>query len=276
MSPRRLDKETAMRRQDAFTLVELLVVIGIISLLIAMLLPALNKARQQAKLVQCASNLRQLGMGVQMYATDWRGQWPQYINWSSNAADIDYGHYSNNVVWSGTTAKYSQPPFAGWQGLGRVYPYLKSEKIFYCPDDEIYNRFLKYDFSKFEAGSAVSGLNSATNVYGSYCVRGWAQPDSATYGAGGPWGTDALGAPGRTLLSLKNRALASCFFMYKPGGGMPLMFHAEIGRYPILYGDGHVSAVARPKWIDPKNPFDFSTNSTSNQMHFWISIDNAQ
>ena len=62
-----------IRRSKHFTLIELLVVIAIIAILAAMLMPALNRAREQGRLASCTTNLKQIGTALMMYAEDHQG-----------------------------------------------------------------------------------------------------------------------------------------------------------------------------------------------------------
>ena len=79
-----------MRRRsarDGFSLIELMVVIGIIAILIALLMPTLSRVREQAKQVQCAAQLRQVGVALTNYTIAYRGHYPLCSDWQVYGGD---------------------------------------------------------------------------------------------------------------------------------------------------------------------------------------------
>ena len=145
-------KKRFFSNTGAFTLIELLIIIAIISILAAMLLPALKSARNKAKSAVCTNNLRQIGLALQMYASDWDG-------WLPPGASDDGTHISvsGNLTY----------------GLGLLYPrYIGDGHIFYCLSggrkyEEWFppnNDYVNYQYWIY---FAISGYDVGT-VVGSY------------------------------------------------------------------------------------------------------------
>jgi len=95
--------------RSGFTLVELLVVIGIIAVLIGVLLPALNKARAAANRAVCLSNIRQLGMGILMYCNNNGGWFPTCAYWAENPG---YEQYPDDWIYWQANRNLDDSPIA--------------------------------------------------------------------------------------------------------------------------------------------------------------------
>ncbi len=104
-----------MKTVRAFTLIEMLVVVAIISLLVAILLPSLNRAREQARMATCLSNLRTLGQALVMYADDNKDRLP---NANLPNMFIDGSEEPSTIMMIGLTRKYVRAP-----------------AVFHCPMD---------------------------------------------------------------------------------------------------------------------------------------------
>jgi len=138
-------------KHKGFTLIELLVVMVIIALLVGLLLPALARAKEEARKTQCRSNLRQIGYAIQMYANDNGGYWPATggadwrLTWQGNPVDLlgyargdffpsFFATTGNPAPWHCTKARPARAIGLGllWSG---GYLTSKGAQILYCPSD---------------------------------------------------------------------------------------------------------------------------------------------
>jgi prepilin-type N-terminal cleavage/methylation domain-containing protein len=121
-------RESIMRhaRRDAFTLIELLVVIAIIAILVAILLPAIGKARETGRTVICTSNVKQIMLAFSSYATDYKVIPGMY--WQGNPQNMDWSG-RNNALYTSNPNAYSHPIQSSV-----MYDYISgADQVLTCP-----------------------------------------------------------------------------------------------------------------------------------------------
>lgn len=143
--------------RGGFTLIELLVVVAIIATLLAILLPSLGAAREQAKATLCLSNLRQTGIGFSYYSDDQNGIYPAAID--PVDPNVDYW------LWMGRGFRRFVGPY--------LVPDIDAENptVLVCPSDktnpdEFERTSYAYSLSFYHSVEQINGISSITQTYG--------------------------------------------------------------------------------------------------------------
>lgn len=110
-----------MKKKRGFTLIELLVVIAVIAVLMAILMPSLQRAKEQARMLGCRNNLRQYGMAFRMYCDENDFEMPHSFTWLYAKNDA--------CAWHERDKNLDEHP----ELAGSLWPYLKSTDVHLCP-----------------------------------------------------------------------------------------------------------------------------------------------
>ncbi len=192
-----------VKKESNFTLIELLVVIAIIAILASMLLPALNNAREKAKMGACISNLKQIGLGINMYAEDFDGKIQVYRRGTG-----DRYRFSNSTKTGNSWCYF---------GTMLYKPGYLTGKIFYCPSDKIYkapNEIEKVWESEATVNISYNALPPTadpTNIYTPYLI-----------------------------FKDFRKAFAWCRCFISTNQAIPTIPHMKSKSFPVCYGDGSV------------------------------------
>ena len=156
-----------MSKRRGFTLIELLVVIAIIAILAAILFPVFAKAREKARQTSCLSNLKQLGLGMIMYAQDYDETFTSIGYANDLWYDANLGAFNSNNA--------ANPPagmnYHGWAAV--ILPYVKNTQIYLCPSTQ-YNCYgVAYGLAAMcpnAAGTALTALFNGNNSMGKFTM----------------------------------------------------------------------------------------------------------
>ena len=201
----------AMKTNRGFTLIELLVVIAVIAFLMGILMPALRMAREQARSVVCASNLKTMGLGWRLYADENNGKIVFGFPGTTTQFMVDPKRHPWVVVPDSVSNATLEERIEGIK-QGALWPYIKSEQVYRCPSDRRKN---------------VANLGLA--------FRTWSIPHGLNCPPGGPWGE--IKEECKNLTDIRNPSRKYVFVPESDPGG-------------INFGSWILQPVSG-EWIDP-------------------------
>ncbi|MEX2389360.1 MAG: prepilin-type N-terminal cleavage/methylation domain-containing protein [Phycisphaeraceae bacterium] len=239
------------RHPHGFTLIELLVVISIIALLIALLLPALSQAREVASRIQCASNERQIGIGLASYAADHKDRIPGGYGAGVNPGFTNWGAgLFSPTAWVGGGARP-----AGRYGTGALIKYLDGPAAFFDPTWTIGGRTAEEVFGDYADWLADTDGNGPP---GAYMYRPVPYPEA------GADPTSYRDAQRRLDLSRYGGGfvILACWASNEHQPGLDVQAHAMAG-YNYLYRDGHAGWRSDPEQAFYIHPSDHGDSSAT-------------
>ncbi|HYO09269.1 MAG TPA: DUF1559 domain-containing protein [Tepidisphaeraceae bacterium] len=264
------------KRHAAFTLVELLVVIGIIAVLVGILLPTLSNARENAKRITCASQLRQIALAAHMYASENKDALPQ-MNQDNGARDYSsigpgpgagpycaFARSINFVLWGNAplAAEIAKPTIGS--NVGRLWTrgYLKGNllKIVNCPSTtpnsvDAPGDTNRYSFNVHYAAREVPGGVAIAPWWKKLSQYGRVKRSYKAYGIGGTG--DSSGDKG-TFYDRGGRELAlGADPLITPSAGPSTGFNPHRMKssraYNLVYADGSVKTAIVPNTVERHN-----------------------
>jgi prepilin-type N-terminal cleavage/methylation domain-containing protein/prepilin-type processing-associated H-X9-DG protein len=249
-------------RRKGFTLVELLVVIGIIALLISILLPSLNRARETANRVKCGSNMRQIGQAIMLYANENKGNYPRT---RYNVATGTTGTYdtSNN----GTTA---QDPFLNSLNdndiIKAIFLLIRTQditpEVFICPSSND-------EKDTYGTAAGISAQNKVSFTKAANLSYSMANPYPDANGVNNGYKLNVTTGAEFAIAADKNPEGATNYDVTVPNetSSSKDMQKANSPNHQgqgenVLYGDGHAEFVQNP-FCGTKRDCIYTASSTT-------------
>lgn len=156
-------------KRKGFTLIELLVVIAIIAILAAILFPVFAKAREKAKQISCASNLKQIGLACRSYMLDYDGMMVPGSIYLKAQSQNEAGYWYARC--------YGMAGGIGCMWCSNLHPYTKSNMIYTCPDDKTG----ACTFTVNQLDGFYAGTSTDPNYYGNGVSRDPSRNQEVSY-----------------------------------------------------------------------------------------------